>query len=90
MVQIGLVDARYERLEPNSSFATLTRTTVLAGMECYKTHRFAEAFEHYTEAIRLAPSRAVYHGNRAAAALKLGRYTMAAQDGYTLLHPRCE
>ena len=33
------------------------------------------------QAIRLAPYKAVYHANRAATGLKLGRYTAVIEDG---------
>mmetsp|Transcript_7790 Transcript_7790/g.14742 ORF Transcript_7790/g.14742 Transcript_7790/m.14742 type:complete len:553 (+) Transcript_7790:139-1797(+) len=51
------------------------------GTDCYKLSEYKDAFDHYTEAIRLSPSKAVYHSNRAAAALKLGRHKVAAMDG---------
>lgn len=46
------------------------------------TFRWGPAFDHYTEAIRLAPGKAAFHNNRAAVALKLGRHSIAAADGY--------
>lgn len=49
-------------------------------MLAYQRASFGEAFAAYTEAIRLCPSSATYHANRAAAALKLGRYVVARQD----------
>ena len=41
---------------------------------------YAEAFEKFSQAIRLCPSKAVYHGNRAAVALKLKQPGRALQD----------
>ncbi|KFM27841.1 Small glutamine-rich tetratricopeptide repeat-containing protein 2 [Auxenochlorella protothecoides] len=38
------------------------------------------AFEEFTQAIRLWPSSPAYHSNRAAAALKLARFGVAAED----------
>ena len=37
-----------------------------AGVSAFKDGRFGEAFNGYTEAIRLCPERAVYHANRCA------------------------
>ncbi len=53
-------------------------------MLAYQRASFSEAFAAYTDAIRLCPSSATYHANRAAAAVKLGRYAVALQDA------RCE
>ena len=39
-----------------------------------------DAFHAFTEAVRLRPTSAVYHCNRAAAALRLGRADVAAED----------
>ena len=50
------------------------------GMDAFKEKRYEEAFEFYTEAIRLEPRRAGYHANRAACALKLERFRVAAED----------
>ena len=50
------------------------------GMRKIGEQRYEEAFEAFTEAIRLEPRRAVYHANRAAAGLKLQRYRVAADD----------
>lgn len=50
------------------------------GMEAFGAGRHSTAFDCFTEAIRLHPTSAVYHCNRAAAALKLGRPELAAQD----------
>ena len=50
------------------------------GMDAFKEKRYEEAFEFYTEAIRLEPRRAGYHANRAACALKLERFRVAADD----------
>lgn len=41
---------------------------------------FSAAFDSFTEAIRLCPRRSVYHCNRAATALRLRRYDIAAVD----------
>lgn len=51
-----------------------------AGMAAFGSGRHGEAFDCFTEAIRLCPTSAVYHCNRAAAALRLGRPALAAQD----------
>lgn len=50
------------------------------GLDFFKSKNFSEAFQCFTEAIRLCPTSAVYHSNRAAAALKLGRADIAAED----------
>mmetsp|Transcript_10349 Transcript_10349/g.40432 ORF Transcript_10349/g.40432 Transcript_10349/m.40432 type:complete len:586 (-) Transcript_10349:795-2552(-) len=50
------------------------------GVASQKQKKHDAAFDEFTEAIRLAPSRAVYHANRAAVALKLGRDACAASD----------
>lgn len=44
------------------------------------TGNFSAAFDSFTEAIRLCPRRSVYHCNRAATALRLKRYDIAAVD----------
>lgn len=51
-----------------------------AGAELFKSGRHADAFERFTSAIRLWPSRAVYHANRASAALKVGDFEVCAAD----------
>eukprot|EP00898_Chlorokybus_atmophyticus_P007969 jgi/Chlat1/8173/Chrsp76S07619 len=48
------------------------------GNEHYKNGRYHEAMEAYGEAITLMPNEAAYHGNRAAAALMLRRFSEAA------------
>lgn len=50
------------------------------GLLLFKQREYGEAFHHFTEAIRLHPTSSVYHCNRAAAALKLGRPDVAAED----------
>lgn len=50
------------------------------GMQLFKGGRHSEAFDAFTEAIRLCPTSPVYHCNRAAAALKLGQAAIAAED----------
>ena len=49
-------------------------------MELFAGGQHSAAFDAFTEAIRLAPTSAVYHCNRAAAALKLGRPDIAVAD----------
>ena len=49
------------------------------GVALQRQKKHDDAFDEFTEAVRLAPSRAVYHANRAAVALKLGRDACAAQ-----------
>ena len=51
-----------------------------AGAACFKSKAYGEAFDRFTEAIRLYPSRAVYHCNRAGAALKIARHDVALAD----------
>lgn len=50
------------------------------GMEAYKRRSYGDAFECFTEAIRLHPSSPVYHSNRSLVALKLTRYDIALDD----------
>ena len=50
------------------------------GLLLFKQNKYGDAFQLFTEAIRLCPTSAVYHSNRAAAALKLGRPEVAAED----------
>lgn len=50
------------------------------GTEYYKKKEYSQAFDCFTEAIRLCPTSAVYHCNRAAVALHVGQYNIAAQD----------
>jgi predicted Zn-dependent protease len=49
-------------------------------MALFRQGKASEAFDCFKEAIRLCPTSAVYHANRAAAALKLGRADIAAED----------
>lgn len=51
-----------------------------AALSHFAAGRHSEAFELFTEAIRLCPTSPVYHCNRAATALKLNRPDIAAQD----------
>ena len=50
------------------------------GMEAMRGQAYEEAFDAFTEAIRLEPRKAVYHANRAAAGIKLERFRAAAED----------
>jgi DnaJ family protein C protein 7 len=50
------------------------------GTELFAAGRFSEAFDCFTEAIRLRPSSPIYHCNRAAVGLKLRRAELAAED----------
>ncbi|DBA77618.1 TPA: TPR and ankyrin repeat-containing protein 1 [Trebouxia sp. C0004] len=50
------------------------------GTEFFGRQDYCAAFTHYTEAIRLCPRKATFHCNRAAAALKLQRFSIAATD----------
>ena len=50
------------------------------GMEAMCGQAYEEAFDAFTEAIRLEPRKAVYHANRAAAGIKLERFRAAAED----------
>ena len=49
-------------------------------MSLFKRKEFSEAFYAFTEAIRLAPAKAVYHCNRSMAALKIQKYDIALTD----------
>eukprot|EP00873_Tetraselmis_striata_P032890 jgi/Tetstr1/453154/TSEL_040174.t1 len=51
-----------------------------AGTAAFKAQDFSAAFDCFTEAIRLCPQKPVYHCNRAATALKLGREDIALRD----------
>ena len=50
------------------------------GTKLFGERRYGEAFDSFTRAIGLWPSRAVYHANRASAALKLGKYEVCVSD----------
>ena len=50
------------------------------GLSFFKEKEYGEAFQAFTEAIRLCPTSSVYHSNRSAAALKIGQAETAAQD----------
>ena len=52
----------------------------LAGNECFGAKRFAEAIEHYTEALTLDEDNGLIHGNRSAALLQLGKPREALAD----------
>ena len=51
-----------------------------AGVRAHSAGKYSKALQHFTEAVRLAPTKAAYHCNRAAAALKLGQHAMALED----------
>lgn len=55
------------------------------GMVAYKAGEFSKAFDLFTESIRLCPTSPVYHCNRSAAALKLERPEIAAEDAENAL-----
>lgn len=57
------------------------------GVQGFKAKQYEHAFTLYTEAIRLCPRKAAYHCNRAAAALKLQQYAIAAEDTRYACHP---
>lgn len=58
------------------------------GVQGFKAKQYEHAFALYTEAIRLCPRKAAYHCNRAAAALKLHQFAVAAEDARYAL-PTC-
>lgn len=41
---------------------------------------YSTAFELWTEAIMLCPGKSIHHCNRAAVALRLGQFAIAAED----------
>ena len=49
-------------------------------MRLAATRDYSGAYTHFTEAVRLAPDRAAYHANRAAAALQLRNFAGAVED----------
>ena len=55
-------------------------TGAMGGMRLLKQALLSDAFASFTEAIRLCPSSAAYHANRASLALRLGRFTIALED----------
>lgn len=52
--------------------------------------KYGRAFDCFTEAIRLHPQSAVYHCNRALAALKLRRYPVALEDAQNAMSRRAK
>lgn len=52
----------------------------LRGNTALKEHRFDDAIEHYTQAIELDPSNAIFYANRAQAEIKLEQYGAAITD----------
>lgn len=73
------------RLSKLSSHRSAVDTELLCrandmAVQVFNARDYATAFELYTEAIRLCPRKAIYHCNRAAAALKLGEVATAAED----------
>lgn len=54
-------------------------------MQHFSKSNFSGAFQSFTEAIRLSPTSAVYHCNRAAAALQLQKPEIAAEDAENAL-----
>ena len=61
-----------------------TRTTIFATV-LFIEHRFAEAAQHYREAIRLAPDNPQMYANLGDALVKLGQSAEAAQNYQTAL-----
>jgi len=50
------------------------------GLSFFKEKKYGDAFQAFTEAIRLCPTSSVYHSNRSAAALKINKADIAVQD----------
>lgn len=50
------------------------------GNDLMKEDKYAEAFEHYTNAIKIDTNNAIYYSNRAAASSKLGNHQAALED----------
>ena len=74
----------YPLPEPGSAVITSNtrgmRSENDAGVRAQSAGKYSSALRHFTEAIRLAPTKAAYHSNRAAAALKLGQLALALED----------
>lgn len=67
-------------LQPGSAEAgTVAEEFNDRGMAHFEKKEFREAMDCYTEAGRLQPGKAPFHGNRAAAALKLGKHREARE-----------
>lgn len=59
------------------------------GMAAFKMKQWEQALQEYTQAVLLQPEKVAYRGNRAAAALKMHRPSIAVEDGvHTSAYPR--
>lgn len=68
-----------QNILPTTSASILHRAND-EGTVYHKRGEHGKAFDSFTEAIRLHPSSATYHANRAAAALRLQQFDTALQD----------
>jgi regulator of sirC expression with transglutaminase-like and TPR domain len=50
-------------------------------MAAFKNKQWEQALQEYTQAVLLQPDKVAYRGNRAAAALKMNRPSIAVEDG---------
>ena len=55
------------------------------GLSLFKEKKYGDAFHAFTEAIRLCPTSSVFHSNRSAAALRIKKADIAAQDAENAL-----
>eukprot|EP00873_Tetraselmis_striata_P046529 jgi/Tetstr1/466793/TSEL_011263.t1 len=73
----GTAEAEPEAEEDVSAQAEAKKAD---GNAAYKAGRYQEAWDAYSEAIRLNPNVAPYYGNRAAAGIYCGKYQEAVAD----------
>ena len=72
---------KYPHLSSSSEGAAEAAETMNGqGVELQRTQDIRAAWECYNEAVRLAPDKAVYRANRAAAGIKRGRYRDVIAD----------
>eukprot|EP00047_Mylnosiga_fluctuans_P002956 m.226749 g.226749 ORF g.226749 m.226749 type:complete len:528 (+) comp11472_c0_seq1:10-1593(+) len=78
-MDVDAADAVFDGAAAGPTFASAVEAKE-KGNEFYKKKEYAQAIEHYTIAIDMAPNEAAYLNNRSAAYMMLGKYDEAARD----------
>lgn len=82
----GLIDARNIEVAVLLSNVRMVARARARGNDLFKSERFTEACSAYEEGLRLEPSNAVLHCNRAACWFKLGQWERSIEDCNQALH----
>ncbi|KAK4285881.1 hypothetical protein QN277_002513 [Acacia crassicarpa] len=82
----GLIDPRNIEVAVLLSNVRMVARARARGNDLFKSERFTEASSAYEEGLRLDPSNAVLHCNRAACWFKLGQWERSIEDCNQALH----